>query len=179
MATPKRGGEIIDINGRMSFDLAVFVGESNDSNGMHSNRLITYSKDEDNRSAAAGFAVTLHNPSGTETAGIKLAGVDDTILGRLESVESDNIATVTISAQVMVYKTTNAVINVGDRLVGDASGSAYGYVKTADPIPNSGGWDNDAQSATRQRAESRAVAVEQKAATAANTTGKVRVMFRG
>ena len=139
MATPKRGGEIIDINGRIAHEAATAAEiaqalagagtPTDDQNAEGTARAITYSKTEENRSAAASLAVSL-----IVANKICLAANGTEVEGRLETVEIDLMSGVTSSAQVMHFEARGTVLP-GDRLVGtrkDADDSGdYGYVRTA------------------------------------------------
>lgn len=146
MATPKRGGEIIDINGRIAMQVAT-AQEIADARGGTSPggttitaadtaRAIVYDITKDNRAGVSGVTTSVSGLAVTLIAGNKIALTDDgsIVEGRLESVEIDGMCTVTGSAQVMHFKGRGAIVQ-GNKLIGtratSATAGAYGYVRAA------------------------------------------------
>ncbi len=94
------------------------------------NSTITYSATTANGSAQAGvgLAVTL---SADNT--VALAADAEAIVGRLESVNSDLIATVAVRGKKLKFKGgTSATLTRGTKIVGDLLVAAKGYVRSSD-----------------------------------------------
>ena len=172
MATPLRGGEIIDINGM----IAVGADES-----AATNRRITYSRTEEHRTAQAGRLVTI-----SDSNEVQLAGDGDDILGRLESAESDGLLTVVIGAQV-IYLPVRGPVTAGDRLVGTqgttASTGDYGYARPVEAImgdigsaPTQANF-NDLLDMLREERNARAIALES-STQATGQTSDIRCILR-
>lgn len=138
MATPKFAGEIIDVNGRQSFQAATTAEITAAISGIDSAdataRTISYSMAAGNRSFQSGRAVRIIDGNK-----ICLAGDGEKVEGRLESVERDLLCTVTVGAQVMHYP-ARGTFTVGAGIVGTqstgASAGDFGYVRQAVAVPS-------------------------------------------
>lgn len=86
---------------------------------------ITYSATETNGSAEVGLAVNL---SADKT--VQLVGDGELVLGKLISVESDNIAIVQTGGYMTLPGGDGATLTIGEKIVGDlGAASAEGYVR--------------------------------------------------
>jgi len=89
------------------------------------NSAITYSATSNGGSASVGLAVTL---SAADT--ITLVGDGEPVLGKLISVESDNIAVVQIAGGMALAGGDGASLTLGKAIVGDLDAlSAEGYIR--------------------------------------------------
>lgn len=88
---------------------------------------ITYESDQANGTSSVGLAVTL-SAGGT----VALADDGEAIEGRLESVESDGFAVVTVEGYVELPGGVSATLTPGTPIVGDqGADSALGYIRSA------------------------------------------------
>ena len=88
------------------------------------NSTITYSATSNGGSAQVGLAVAL---SAADT--IELVGDGEEVIGKLISVESDNIAVVQIAGGMTLAAGTAASLTLGKKIVGDLLVSAEGYIR--------------------------------------------------
>ena len=163
MGTPKIGGEIIDINGRISIQAATAqeIADVLSSGGTPTAdeiaRVIEYDLKSRNREANSGLAVRLI----ADNKICLIGDGDEDVFGRLEGVERDQMCTVTMGAQVMHFQAYGIVL-VGAALTGSRSANDtgdFGYVKAA--------------SGTQLR---RGIVLAGK--TGSDTVGKIRCIFR-
>ncbi|MGA7617240.1 MAG: hypothetical protein WBX15_18910 [Thermoanaerobaculia bacterium] len=88
------------------------------------NSSITYDATKANGSAQAGLAVTL---SAAKT--VALAADGEVVLGKLISVESDNLAVVQVGGFCTLPAGTGASLSLGKKIVGAVLVAAEGYIR--------------------------------------------------
>lgn len=90
------------------------------------NSTITYDATQPRGTAQAGLAVTL---SAAKT--VALAADGQRVIGKLISVESDNLATVQIGGFMTLPAGTGAALTLGKAIVGALLSTAKGYIREA------------------------------------------------
>lgn len=88
------------------------------------NSTITYSATADGGSSQVGYAVTL---SAADT--VELVGDGEAVVGKLLSVESDNVAAVQVGGFMTLPGGTGASLTLGKKIVGDLLVAAEGYIR--------------------------------------------------
>lgn len=88
------------------------------------NSTITYSATSANGSASVGLAVTL---SSDKTVALVADGED--VLGKLISVDADNMAVVQTKGYCTLPGGTSATLTLGEKIVGDLLVAAKGYIR--------------------------------------------------
>lgn len=113
MSNPR---DVVDFTGIDPLALTFLIDDST----------ITYDKNKVGGSAQVGLAVEM-----SDDKTVALVSDNGRVLGRLEKVEADKKAVVTVGGCVKLPRGTGATVTPGSQIKGDLLGAAKGYVQDA------------------------------------------------